>query len=84
MRYIPLILIPLIGGCTSSDPSPRYSESKLLVNKYEGQMSRAEVVNAIKDCESADTRPIMVYSKRLVNGFVSEVVIDVTCAPKWR
>ena len=46
-------------------------------------MSRNEVIYAVKECESNGLRAAMIYGKRRVNGYTSEIVLDVSCAPKW-
>jgi len=45
-------------------------------------MSRNEVIMAIQDCESNRTRAVMVLAKRKISGRTSDVVVDVTCAPR--
>ena len=45
-------------------------------------MSRQQVINGIADCESAGMRPVVIMSKRRVGDFYSDVIIDVTCAPR--
>lgn len=47
-------------------------------------MSRNEVINGIADCEGNGTRAVMVYAKRRINGYTTDVVVDVTCAPRYR
>lgn len=46
-------------------------------------MSRAEVISAIKECETSKTKAVMVYAKRLVGGVPRDMVVDVTCAPLY-
>jgi len=88
-------LVALIAGCTagsswnaglgqSTPPVSTNPESKLIVEKEVQPMSRNEVITAINECESAGTRPVVVYSKRKINGFNSDVVVDVSCAPKFK
>jgi hypothetical protein len=47
-------------------------------------MSRNEIITAINECETNNTRAVMIYGKRKVNGHITDVVIDVSCAPKQR
>lgn len=67
------------GGSSNNNP-----ESKLVVEKEIQPMSRNEVITAINECESAGTRPVVIYSKRKISNFNSDVVVDVTCAPKFK
>lgn len=66
-------------GC-ASDPYGKQSE--LRVQKKVHAMSRQEVINGITDCEAAGTRPILIMSKRRIDDHYTDVIVDVTCAPK--
>jgi hypothetical protein len=55
----------------------------MLVDKEMSAMTRSQIINAIQECQSGNLRPVMVYSRRKINGQVSEVVVDVSCAPKF-
>lgn len=68
-----------LTGCTAMVPP----NTELQVDKVTQPMSRNEVINAIKDCEYAHLRPIMIMSKRRINGMNSDVVVDVTCGPSF-
>ena len=70
-----------LAGCSSS---PEYKEQSLIIDKFVPAMSRNEVITAINECEANNTRAVMVYGKRKVNGHIADVVVDVTCAPKQR
>lgn len=69
----------LVVGCASS---PYGTESKLYVQKRAQPMSRQEVIQAIQDCEVSKMRPILIMAKRRVNDWDTDIIIDVTCAPK--
>lgn len=58
-------------------------EQTLVIDKQVQHMSRNEVINAINECETNNTRAVMVYAKRKINGFSSDVVVDVNCAPNY-
>jgi hypothetical protein len=47
-------------------------------------MSRQEVINAIHDCESNNLRAVMITSKKRVNGHITDVISEVTCAPRFK
>jgi hypothetical protein len=66
-------------GCSSS---PYGSESKLFVEKRAQPMSRQQVIQAIQDCEVSKMRPILIMAKRRVNNWDTDIIIDVTCAPR--
>ena len=68
-----------ITGCSSS---PYGSESKLVVQKRAQAMSRQEVIQAIQDCEVSRMRPVLIMAKRRVNDWDTDIIIDVTCAPR--
>jgi hypothetical protein len=73
-------LLPLffLTGCSTFDmPS-----TSLTVEKNIEPMSRNEVILAIQDCESNRTRAVMILAKRKIAGRTSDVVVDVTCAPR--
>ena len=66
-------------GCSTSHYG---SKSELFVEKRAQPMSRQQVIQAIQDCEVSRMRPIMIMAKRRVNDWDTDIVIDVTCAPK--
>lgn len=66
-------------GCASSHYG---SESKLFVEKRAQPMSRQQVIQAIQDCEVSKMRPILIMAKRRVNDWDTDIIIDVTCAPR--
>ena len=73
-------LLPLffLTGCSTFDmPS-----TSLTVEKNIEPMRRNEVILAIQDCESNRTRAVMILAKRKISGRTSDVVVDVTCAPR--
>lgn len=69
----------VLVGCSSS---PYGSSSELLVEKKVHAMTRQQVINGISDCEAAGMRPVVIMSKRRVGDYYSDIIIDVTCAPK--
>ena len=71
-----------LAGC-GSPPNP-YKEQNLIIDRNIPAMSRNEVINAIADCEGNGTRAVMIYGKRSINGYTADVVVDITCAPRYR
>jgi hypothetical protein len=69
----------VLVGCASS---PYGSRSELLVEKKVHAMTRQQVINGISDCEAAGMRPVVIMSKRRVGDYYSDIIIDVTCAPR--
>ena len=66
-------------GCSSSHYG---SKSELFVEKRAQPMSRQQVIQAIQDCEVSKMRPILIMAKRRVNDWDTDIIIDVTCAPR--
>jgi hypothetical protein len=77
-----LWLVPIVIGVTACSSSPYGSKSELLVEKKVHAMSRQQVINGIADCEAAGMRPVVIMSKRRVGDYYSDIIIDVTCAPR--
>jgi hypothetical protein len=84
MKYITAILAIVLVGCsTPHNPLTASGRQNLMLDKDIQPMSRQEVVSAIGECQSTGLRAVLIYGKRVVNNYTSEVVLDVTCAPKW-
>ena len=75
-----VIVAAWLTGCASTNTS---GKQDLVLDKNVQPMSRNEVVSAIGDCQANNLRAVLMYGKRKVNGYTADVVIDVTCAPKW-
>jgi hypothetical protein len=75
----------LLGACASPsrDHLASLPNTELLVDKAIPPLTRNEVVNGIMDCEAAGTRPVVITSRRKINGFLSEIPVEVTCMPKY-
>jgi protein involved in sex pheromone biosynthesis len=69
-----------LSGCSTTTTG---GAQDLVLDKSIQPMSRNEVVSAIGDCQANGLRAVLMYGKRKVNGYTADVVIDVTCAPKW-
>ena len=80
--YIVLACV-LLGACASRDPIANLPNTELIVDRAMPPLSRNEVMNGIMDCESAGTRPVVITSRRKINGFLSEIPVEVTCMPKY-
>jgi type IV pilus biogenesis protein CpaD/CtpE len=76
---IALAVSATLAGCATDHYG---SESKLFVEKRAQPMSRQQVIQAIQDCEVSKMRPILIMAKRRVNNWDTDIIIDVTCAPR--
>ena len=75
----------LLAACSTSRTSDKELPNQVLILDKEVQpMGRQEVINGIGECESNGMRAVMLYSKRKINGYTTDVVVDVTCAPKFK
>jgi uncharacterized lipoprotein YmbA len=86
MRYIYIATAAALMAACSSSPYMDYSDlpnSKMLVDKEMLAMTRSQIITAVGECRSGNMRPVMVYSKRKINGQISDAVVDVTCSPKF-
>lgn len=77
---IAVVLAAWLTGCSTTTTG---GAQDLVLDKNIQPMSRNEVVSAIGDCQANNLRAVLMYGKRKVNGYTADVVIDVTCAPKW-
>ena len=76
-----VLIIPLyLTGCSSFSELPN---SNLIVDKEIRGMSRNEVIMAINECEGNRTRAVVIMAKQKISGRTTDVVTDVTCAPKY-
>ena len=90
MKY-PLLLLAMVG-CASQQPAPVYTmhpepvaqtTQELVVDKQIQPMGRNEVIDGVKQCESAGLRAVPIYAKRKINGYSVETVVEVTCGPRY-
>lgn len=77
----PLRVDPVNRAVASVPTEPVNQE--LVVDKLIQPMSRNEVIVAVRECESNQLRAVMLYGKRKINGYTTDIVVDVTCAPKF-
>jgi hypothetical protein len=85
MKKIALLTCGLLGACSSSQhlDTSKIHETKLMVEKELPQMSRSPVIHAVTECQESGLRPVMIMSRRKINGFLSDVPVDVTCSPRY-
>jgi hypothetical protein len=77
--------VATLAGCSLFNPDPFYKLQNTTVHsdKDVPAMTRNEIINAVNECEGNGLRPVMITARRKVNGYLSETVADVTCAPKY-
>lgn len=75
----------LLTGCASTPPPQqiKLANQELIIDEKIHSLSRNEVIIAVKECESSGLRAVVIHGKRRVNGFTTDVVVDVTCAPRF-
>jgi hypothetical protein len=86
MKTIFIILgIATLVGCSSSKHNPfdKLPNTDVHVDKAVPAMTRNEIINAVNECEGNGLRPVIITARRKVNGLLSEVTADVTCAPRY-
>ena len=84
MKKLILLTCSLLGACSSPYvDNSKLPDTKLLVEKELPQMSRSQVILAVQECESSGLRPSVIMSRRKINGYLSDVPVDVTCMPRF-
>ncbi len=77
-----LIIASVMGGCASQEFAID-GKQELVIDKQIQPMSRNEVISAVTECSNNGLRAVMLYGKRKINGYTTDIVVDVTCAPKY-
>lgn len=78
--------IVFLTGCNSTSGTV-YSQApsqQLILDKQVASLTRNEVINGVTECEGAGLRAHVITTKRSINGFTSDVPIEVTCMPKYK
>lgn len=86
MKKLLLILSgATLAGCSLFNPDPfnKLQNTTVHVDKDIPAMTRNEIINAVNECEGNGLRPVMITARRKVNGYLSEITAEVTCAPKY-
>jgi hypothetical protein len=85
MKKLIVITCGLLGACASPYvDNSNIPDTKILVEKELTQMSRSQVIMAVQECETSGLRPLVIMSRRKINGSLADVPVDVTCMPKFR
>jgi len=80
---IQYLLIPsaiVLSGCGGTR-YPNIPNTELIVESQTTQMSRNEIINGVHECETSGLRPVIITTRRKINGFISDAPVDVTCYP---
>ena len=80
MKYALLLL--LLVGCAQQQPT-KIVNQELIIDPKIQHMGRNEVIDAVKQCETAGLRAIPIYAKRHINGYSVETIVEVTCGPRY-
>lgn len=81
-----IVLALSVIGCSSPKPTttlPPYTTSTLVHDPEVYQMSRTEIINATHECQEAGLRAIVTTAKHKVGRSYTDIVVDVTCQPKF-
>jgi uncharacterized protein YcfL len=86
MKKLLLVSVCLVLAACSSNPTV-YSQApaqQLILDKQVAALTRNEVINGVTECEGSGLRAVVITTKRSINGFTSDIPIEVTCMPKHR
>jgi len=84
MKKLILLVCALMVACSSPYvDNSKLPDTKVVVEKELTQMSRSQVIMAVHECDSSGLRPVVIMSRRKINGYLSDVPVDVTCMPKF-
>ncbi len=84
MKKLILLTCGLLGACSSPYmDNSKLPDTALLVEKEVTQMSRSQVILAVQECETSGLRPLVIMSRRKINGSLADVPVDVTCMPRF-
>ena len=78
---IAVLSLLTLAACASKSNAP---EQTLVLEKEIQGMSRNEVIIAIQECESSGMRAVLIQSKRKINNYNADIVVDITCAPRFK
>lgn len=81
-KLIFLIIASAITGCATNEFTTD-GKQDLVIDKQIQPLSRNEVISAVTECTNNGLRAVMLYGKRKINGYTTDIVVDVTCAPKY-
>lgn len=85
MKKLIIFGVVVLSGCSLFNPDPfnKLQNTTVHVDKDIPAMTRNEIINAVNECEGNGLRPVMITARRKVNGYLSEITAEVTCAPRY-
>lgn len=83
-----VVALLFLTGCTTSGTTGTvYNQApsqQLILDKQVASLTRNEVINGVTECEGAGLRAHVITTKRQINGFTSDIPVEVTCMPKFK
>ena len=84
MKRAAIVLAVALTGCSNLPPNSTLdAQQQLILDKKVQPLSRNEVITAVTECTNSGLRAVMLYGKRKINDYTTDIVVDVTCAPKY-
>jgi hypothetical protein len=77
-------LLFLTGCSTPGTVHNQAPSQQLIIDKQVASLTRNEVIHGVTECEGAGLRAHVITTKRQINGFTSDVPVEVTCMPKHK
>ena len=74
-----IVCLVSLAGCSSTS----YKTQNRIIEKEVHAMSRNEVIDAVRECETSGLRANVVYARRRINNVPADIVVDVNCAPRY-
>ena len=82
MKKILFLTVVFLNGCSMFGSSyPTIPNTVLIVDPQTTVISRNEIINGVHECETSGLRPVIITTRRKINGFISDAPVDVTCYP---
>ena len=79
-----LALLFLTGCSTPGTVHNQAPSQQLIIDKQVASLTRNEVIHGVTECEGAGLRAHVITTKRQINGFTSDIPVEVTCMPKHK
>lgn len=80
-----VVALLFLTGCSTPGTVHNQAPSQqLIIDKQVASLTRNEVIHGVTECEGAGLRAHVITTKRQINGFTSDVPVEVTCMPKHK
>lgn len=80
MKYA-ILLALFLTACASGPQAP---SQDLIIDKQVAALTRNEVINGVTECEGSGLRAFVITTKRKINGYTSDIPVEVMCMPRNR